>query len=55
MVHILQNLLKSHLFLEVANSRLIMCSVASVVSDSVTTWTVACQAPLCVEFSRREY
>ena len=29
----------------------------SVVSDSlwVSSWTVACQAPLCIEFSRQEY
>ena len=27
----------------------------SVVSDSVTPWTVAHQAPLCMEFSRQEY
>ena len=27
----------------------------SVVSDSATTWTVACQAPLSREFSRLEY
>ena len=27
----------------------------SVVSDSVTLWTVAHQAPLSVEFSRQEY
>ena len=31
------------------------CSVASVVSDSVTPWTVACQAPLSMGFSRQEY
>ena len=29
-----------------------MCSV---VSDSVTPWTVACQAPPSVGFSRQEY
>ena len=29
-----------------------MCSV---VSDSVTPWTVACQAPLSVGFSRQDY
>ena len=29
-----------------------MCSA---VSDCVTSWTVACQAPLSMEFSRREY
>ena len=27
----------------------------SVVSDSATPWTVACQAPLSMEFSRKEY
>ena len=27
----------------------------SVVSDSATTWTVACQAPLFMEFFRQEY
>ena len=27
----------------------------SVVSDSVTPWTVARQAPLSMEFSRQEY
>ena len=27
----------------------------SVVSDSVTPWTVACQAPLSMGFSRQEY
>ena len=27
----------------------------SVVSDSATTWTVACQAPLSIGFSRQEY
>ena len=27
----------------------------SVVLDSVTPWTVACQAPLSMEFSRQEY
>ena len=31
------------------------CKVASVVSDSVTLWTVACQAPLSMEFFRQEY
>ena len=28
---------------------------SSVTSDSVTLWTVACQAPLSMEFSRQEY
>ena len=31
-----------------------MCA-CSAVSDSVTSWTVACQAPLSMEFSRQEY
>ena len=31
------------------------CSVASVMSDSVTPWTVARQAPVTMEFSRQEY
>ena len=29
--------------------------VRSVMSDSVTPWTVTCQAPLSIEFSRQEY
>ena len=36
--------------------RVCVCSVTSVVSDSfVTLWTIACQAPLSMEFSRQEY
>ena len=31
------------------------CLVASVMSDSVTPWTVAHQAPLSMGFSRQEY
>ena len=31
------------------------CWVASVMSDSVTLWTVACQAPLSMGFYRPEY
>ena len=31
------------------------CSVASVVSDSVTLWTVVGQSPLFMGFSRQEY
>ena len=31
------------------------CSVASVMSDSATLWTVACQVPLSMGFSRQEY
>ena len=27
----------------------------AVMSDSATPWTVACQAPLSMEFSRQEY
>ena len=30
-------------------------SVASVISDSATLWTVAHQAPLSIGFSRQEY
>ena len=32
-----------------------VCSVTSVVSDSVTIWTVAHQSPQSMEFSRQEY
>ena len=32
-----------------------MCQVTSVVSDSVTPWTVASQAPLSMGFSKQEY
>ena len=32
-----------------------VCISRSVVSDSVTPWTVARQAPLSMEFSRQEY
>ena len=31
------------------------CSVTSVMSDSVTPWTVASKAPLSMEFSRQVY
>ena len=31
------------------------CVSCSVVSDSATPWTVACQAPLSKEFARQEY
>ena len=31
------------------------CQVASVVSNSATPWTIACQAPLSMGFSREEY
>ena len=34
---------------------LLMCVSHSVMSDSATLWTVARQAPLSMEFSRREY
>ena len=34
---------------------LIYFYVCSVVPNSVTLWTVACQAPLSVQFSRQEY
>ena len=36
-------------------ARVRACSVASVVPDSATLWTIACQAPLFVGFSRQEY
>jgi len=32
-----------------------VCVRPSVMSDFATPWTVACQAPLSVEFSRHEY
>ena len=32
-----------------------VCSVASVMSDFVTPWIVAYQAPLCMGFPRQEY
>ena len=32
-----------------------MCQVSSVVSDSATPWTVTCQPPLSMGFSRHEY
>ena len=32
-----------------------VCVVTSVVSGSETLWTVACQAPLSMGFSRQEY
>ena len=31
------------------------CSVDSVLSDPATPWTVACQMPLCLGFSRQKY
>ena len=31
------------------------CFSCSAVSNSATPWTVACQAPLFMEFSRQEY
>ena len=36
------------------NTRVCVCQVASVVSDSVTLWTVPCQVPLSTGFSRQE-
>ena len=32
-----------------------MCQVTSVMSDSETAWTEACQVPLSIGFSRQEY
>ena len=40
-----------HLELEAVRA----CLVALVVSDFATLWTVACQAPLSMGFSRQEY
>ena len=37
------------------NTRMHVCEVTSVVSDSVTQWTVACQALLSMGFPRQEY
>ena len=34
---------------------LCMCVSHSVMSDSVISWTTACQAPLCMGFCRKEY
>ena len=31
------------------------CSIASVVFDFMTVWTVACKAPLSIEYSKQEY
>ena len=38
----------------VYKTQVCMCA-CSVISDSVTPWTVACQTPLSMEFSRQEY
>ena len=46
----LQSLIISYLFYTSCSF-----SVASVVSDSVTLWNVAHQAPLSMDFSRQEY
>ena len=35
--------------------RVHVCVSRSIVSDSATRWTVACQAPPSIEFSRQEY
>ena len=45
-----QQVLTSYLFLYMH-----MCSVTSFMSDSATPWTVACQAPLSMGFSRQEH
>ena len=37
------------------NTCVCVCEVTSVMSNSVTLWTVAHQAPLSIGFSRREY
>ena len=41
-------------FLEICLS-MSLCSAASVVSDSLTPWTIAHQAPLLMGFSKQEY
>ena len=38
-----------------SDTPLCACLVASVGSDSVTPWPIACQAPLSMGFSRQEY
>ena len=32
-----------------------VCDSCSVMPDSATPWTIACQAPLFMEFSRQDY
>ena len=39
-------------FIKNGESESVSCSVTS---DFATPWTVACQAPLSMEFSRQEY
>ena len=39
---------------ESISGRMCVC-IHSVMSDSATPWTVACQVPLSMEFSRQEY
>ena len=41
--------------LKVTREHVCACSVASVLSNSANPWTLACQAPLSVEFSTQEY
>ena len=48
----------AHSFIELQNTPVLlftMCYIASIVSDSVTPWTGAHQAPLSTGFSRQEY
>ena len=33
----------------------LLCSVSSVVPNSLGSWTIVCQAPLAMGFSRQEY
>ena len=47
-------LCRTALVLGFISGNIIDCSVAQV-SDSATPWTVACQAPESMEFSRQEY
>ena len=41
--------------IQVMTFLIVVCESHSVVSDSSTPWTVVCQAPLSMEFSRPEY
>ena len=47
-IYVVANGKLSHFFMAESDSRAVM-------SDSATPWTVVCQAPLVMEFSRQEY
>ena len=51
--HILRHM--KYTFNNTSNNLYLLCSVTSVVSDSVTPWNIAQQAPLSMGFSREEY